>query len=235
MLICSNERGGREKQRINRSKLLSCQDASAPADAGKIKKMLDGFKIPAAGEEILSLEAATSLETHLGHHGTIFEKEFNLPNHKPIFFWPGVLILVPTTTIHWHGAARTLPWSFPASWSMTWRTPPAALRPLGGCWRRREDMGKWWKYIMGMAKGYLGVTKMCAIHESFGIWVICKWSTSVGSPRLRRKASRTASWMRCGGSRLGSWLLATTSSVRRWRKTWKVPIGPTDWGLMDQL
>jgi hypothetical protein len=52
MLICSNERGGREKQRINRSKLLSCQDASAPADAGKIKKMLDGFKIPAAGEEI---------------------------------------------------------------------------------------------------------------------------------------------------------------------------------------
>ena len=60
----------REKQRINRSKLLSCQDASAPADAAKIKKMLDGFKIPAAGEEILSLEAATSLESHLGHHGT---------------------------------------------------------------------------------------------------------------------------------------------------------------------
>ena len=76
----------REKQRINRSKLLSCQDASAPADAAKIKKMLDGFKIPAAGEEILSLEAATSLESRLGHHGTIFEKEFNLPNHKSNFF-----------------------------------------------------------------------------------------------------------------------------------------------------
>ena len=76
----------REKQRINRSKLLSCQDASAPADAAKIKKMLDGFKIPAAGEEILSMEAATSLESRLGHHGTIFEKEFNLPNHKSNFF-----------------------------------------------------------------------------------------------------------------------------------------------------
>jgi hypothetical protein len=30
--------------------LLVCQDASAPAEAAKIKKMLDGFKIPAAGE-----------------------------------------------------------------------------------------------------------------------------------------------------------------------------------------
>ena len=27
------------------------QDSSAPADAAKLKKMLDGFKIPAAGEE----------------------------------------------------------------------------------------------------------------------------------------------------------------------------------------
>ena len=49
----------RGNHRMKRSNLPSLQDPSAPADAAKIKKMLDGFKIPAAGEEI-SLEPATS-------------------------------------------------------------------------------------------------------------------------------------------------------------------------------
>ena len=31
---------------------LACQDASAPPEAAQIKKMLDGFKIPAAGEAL---------------------------------------------------------------------------------------------------------------------------------------------------------------------------------------
>lgn len=45
------------------------QDSSAPADAAKLKKMLDGFKIPAAGEEpfflILELGAAGAMQHFL--------------------------------------------------------------------------------------------------------------------------------------------------------------------------
>ena len=52
------------KQLENMKKAM--EDASAPAEAAKIKKMLEGFKIPAAGEEPKSTEKARMMVENEG-------------------------------------------------------------------------------------------------------------------------------------------------------------------------
>ena len=80
-----------------------------------------------------------------------------------------------------------------------------------------------------MGNNHFSKHNRVVLHKplSDSVYMICRplkqhWDPLAHAMRLRRKASRRASWTRCGGSRLGSWWPTTTSSARRWRRTWKV-------------